>query len=154
MKTFHSDILETLSKRISDWSSGSFGFASASGLVLIWLIAGPIMHFSEMWQLFINTTTTTITFLMVFLIQRSERKDTQALHLKLNAIMRKLDIEETMLDVEHSREQKLDSLEQENQEKANKARDQKRGSQHRSLIYAGQAPDCRRAERNRTPVKS
>jgi low affinity Fe/Cu permease len=121
-KEFHSEFLEKLSRRISHWSGSSIGFACASTLILVWLITGPIMRFSAAWQLFINTTTTTITFLMVFLIQRAEQKHAQALHLKLNAIMEKLGIDKALLDVEHTREQKLDALEDANKAKAKRAK--------------------------------
>jgi low affinity Fe/Cu permease len=120
-KKFHSDFLENLSMKISGWSSSSFGFAAAGGIVILWALAGPILHFSEPWQLFINSVTTIITFLMVFLIQRAEQKNAQALHLKLNKIMERLDIDDRMLDIENSREETLDSLEEANQRKALRA---------------------------------
>jgi len=118
-KRFHSDVLERLSERIGDWSSSSIGFACASLTIILWLIAGPIMHYSEKWQLIINSVTTTITFLMVFLIQRTEHKDAQALHAKLDAIMEILGVNNKLMDLEHWPERKLDELEQRNQDKAN-----------------------------------
>lgn len=62
-------------------------FISAVAIVLIWAISGPLFHFSEAWQLVINTGTTIITFLMVFVIQQSQNKDTVAIHLKLNELI-------------------------------------------------------------------
>jgi len=69
-------------------AAGSTGaFFSAAGLVLIWALTGPVFHYSETWQLVINTGTTIITFLMVFLIQKSQNKDSLAIQLKLNELV-------------------------------------------------------------------
>ena len=62
-------------------------FCGALAIVIIWGVAGPVFHFSEDWQLVINTGTTIITFLMVFLIQQSQNKDSVAVHLKLNELL-------------------------------------------------------------------
>jgi low affinity Fe/Cu permease len=121
-KRFHSKFLETLSSQISAGCSSSLGFASAVLIIVVWLICGPIMGFSEIWQLAINTLTTTITFLMVFLIQRAEQKDTQALHVKLNAIIERLGIDHSFLDVETSSEQRLDELQERSKKKAEQAK--------------------------------
>ena len=59
----------------------------AVGVVIVWALLGPVFHFSDTWQLVINTGTTIVTFLMVFLIQRSQNKDSLAIHLKLNEIV-------------------------------------------------------------------
>lgn len=69
-------------------ASGSTGaFIMAVSVILVWLVSGPVFHYSDTWQLVINTGTTIITFLMVFLIQRSQNKDSVALHLKLNELV-------------------------------------------------------------------
>jgi low affinity Fe/Cu permease len=74
--------------RAATWAAGtSWAFAAAAAIVLIWAITGPIFDYSEPWQLVINTGTTIITFLMVFLIQRSQNKDSRAVHLKLNELI-------------------------------------------------------------------
>src|SRR4051794_15385168 len=62
-------------------------FILATLIVIVWAITGPMFHYSETWQLVINTGTTIITFLMVFLIQQSQNKDTVALHLKMNELI-------------------------------------------------------------------
>ena len=68
--------------------AGSSGaFATASLLVLVWALTGPYFHYSELWQIVINTLTTIITFLMVFVIQHSQNKDSVAIHLKLNELL-------------------------------------------------------------------
>jgi len=79
--------LEELARRVTDWTGGSWAFAVALGTIVVWAVSGPFFHFSDTWQLVINTGTTIITFLMVFLIQRSQNKDSRALHLKLNEIV-------------------------------------------------------------------
>jgi low affinity Fe/Cu permease len=79
--------LEHLSQRATRFTASALGFGSALALVLIWLLLGPMFHYSEDWQLVINTLTTIITFLMVFLIQRAQNKDVLALHLKLNELI-------------------------------------------------------------------
>jgi low affinity Fe/Cu permease len=76
-----------LSRWAMEWSGSSTAFALAVSIVLVWLITGPFFAFSDTWQLVINTGTTVITFLMVFLIQRSQNKDSQAIHLKLNELL-------------------------------------------------------------------
>ncbi|MFU1911628.1 low affinity iron permease family protein [Bordetella hinzii] len=69
------------------WTGSSLAFAGAVALVLGWAVCGPLFGYSETWQLVINTGTTIITFLMVFLIQQSQNKDSQALHLKLDELL-------------------------------------------------------------------
>ena len=77
--------------QFSNWVTKATGsptaFLLALLIVLIWGICGPVFHFSEVWQLVINTGTTIITFLMMFVIQQSQNKDTMALHLKLNELI-------------------------------------------------------------------
>jgi low affinity Fe/Cu permease len=79
--------LERLSSVVTGWAGSSSAFATALVVILVWAITGPLFHFSDTWQLVINTGTTIVTFLMVFLIQRSQNKDAVAIHLKLNEIV-------------------------------------------------------------------
>jgi low affinity Fe/Cu permease len=78
---------ERLARVVTDWAGSSQAFAIAVGVLVIWAVTGPFFHYSDSWQLVINTGTTIVTFLMVFLIQRSQNKDAHALHLKLNEIV-------------------------------------------------------------------
>ena len=71
----------------TEWTGSTAAFLCAAGIILIWIITGPLFHFSDTWQLVINTGTTIVTFLMVFLIQRAQNKDTLALQLKLNELV-------------------------------------------------------------------
>lgn len=74
-------------QRITQWSGSTAAFLLALGTVLTWAISGPVFRYSETWQLVINTGTTIVTFLMVFLIQRGQNKDSLVLHLKLNELI-------------------------------------------------------------------
>jgi low affinity Fe/Cu permease len=79
--------LERVSQRVTHWAGSSWAFAIAALVVIVWLATGPLFHFSNTWQLVINTGTTIVTFLMVFLIQRTQNKDSLAIQLKLNEIV-------------------------------------------------------------------
>ena len=79
--------LARLSRLATDWSGSSAAFGLAVLTVVVWLVTGPLFGFSNTWQLVINTGTTIVTFLMVFLIQRAQNKDSQAIHLKLNELV-------------------------------------------------------------------
>jgi low affinity Fe/Cu permease len=79
--------LEHSARVVTVWTGSSQAFAGAVGVIIVWALLGPIFHFSDTWQLVINTGTTIVTFLMVFLIQRSQNKDSLAIHLKLNEIV-------------------------------------------------------------------
>jgi low affinity Fe/Cu permease len=79
--------LETMSLWATRWAGSSWAFALAALLIVTWLVTGPLFGYSNTWQLVINTGTTIITFLMVFLIQRAQNKDAMAIQLKLNEIV-------------------------------------------------------------------
>jgi low affinity Fe/Cu permease len=79
--------LERMSRKATAWAGSSWAFGLAIAIVVVWAVTGPIFHYSDTWQLVINTGTTIVTFLMVFLIQRSQNKDSLAIHLKLNELV-------------------------------------------------------------------
>lgn len=79
--------LEFLSTRVAHWAGSSWAFAFAVATILVWATVGPLFGFSDTWQLVINTSTTIVTFLMVFLIQRSQNKDSLAIQIKLNELI-------------------------------------------------------------------
>jgi low affinity Fe/Cu permease len=85
--TRRESLLERLSGLATAWTGTSLAFGLAVLVVVIWLATGPFFQFSDTWQLVINTGTTIVTFLMVFLIQRTQNKDSQAIHLKLNELV-------------------------------------------------------------------
>ena len=79
--------LERLSSWATRWSGSSGAFAVAVAIIIVWLVTGPFFHYSDTWQLVINTGTTIVTFLMVFLIQRGQNKESMAIQLKLNELV-------------------------------------------------------------------
>ena len=79
--------LERFSRALTDWVGTSWAFGVALLVVITWAATGPLFGFSDTWQLVINTGTTIVTFLMVFLIQRAQNNDARAIHLKLNEIV-------------------------------------------------------------------
>ena len=98
-------------------------FASAAGAILFWAISGPLFHFSDTWQLVVNTSTTIVTFLMVFLIQNTQNRDSEALHIKLDDVIRALDrTNKSLLDLEELDEKQLDRIRKRYTELAERAR--------------------------------
>ena len=80
-------IVERVSAAATEWTGHTSAFAWALVLVVGWTLSGPLFHYSDTWQLVINTVTNLVTFLMVFLIQRAQNKDTMALQLKVNELI-------------------------------------------------------------------
>jgi len=96
-----SQILERFSRKATEATGTSTAFILALLVIIVWMLTGPLFHFADTWQLVINTGTTIITFLMVFLIQRSQNKDALAIHLKLNEIVAALEgSSNRLIDVE------------------------------------------------------
>jgi low affinity Fe/Cu permease len=106
-----SQLLEKFSHRVTQACGTSSAFIIALLVVIVWLITGPIFEFSDTWQLVINTGTTIVTFLMVFLIQRTQNKDALAIHLKLNEIVAALEgASNRLIDVEDLNEDEIKTL--------------------------------------------
>jgi low affinity Fe/Cu permease len=103
--------LERSASAVTRWTGSTSAFTLACAVILIWGLSGPLFRFSDTWQLVINTGTTIVTFLMVFLIQRTQNKDSLALHLKLNEIVAALEgASNRLIDVESLTEQDLHVL--------------------------------------------
>jgi low affinity Fe/Cu permease len=106
-----SDRFGRFAARCSHYLGSRWAFVSAIAVILAWGITGPIFHFSDTWQLVINTGTTIVTFLMVFLIQNTQNRDARAIHLKLNELIHAVDkAKNRMIDVENLSELELDEL--------------------------------------------
>jgi low affinity Fe/Cu permease len=100
-----------ISKNMSMLLGSSIAFACAVSFVIIWALTGPYFHFSNSWQLVVNTTTTIITFWMVFLIQNTQNSDTKALHLKLDEIIRSIQgAHNELLNIEELGDEELKAL--------------------------------------------
>ena len=105
--------LERWSRAVTAWTGSSWAFARPRSVIIVWLVTGPLFHFSDTWQLVINTGTTIVTFLMVFLIQRAQNKDSLAIQLKLNEIVAAIPgASNRLIDVEDLSEDELMRLHQ------------------------------------------
>jgi low affinity Fe/Cu permease len=104
---------DNLSVRITKLTGSSWAFICAVLFVVLWAVSGPVFHFSDTWQLIINTATSVITFLMVFIIQQSQNKDTIALQLKLNELIAANNkASNRLIDVEDLTQEELNRLKQ------------------------------------------
>jgi low affinity Fe/Cu permease len=111
-------------KAASRFTGRPLCFALAVGVVLAWAVTGPLFKFSVTWQLVINTGTTIVTFLMVFLIQNTQNRDTQALQIKLDELIRATQgAHNALLDMEEREEQDLQEVQESYENLAQKARD-------------------------------
>jgi low affinity Fe/Cu permease len=117
--------LERFSARITAWAGGTSAFGFALATIIVWAALGPIFHYSDTRQLVINTGTTIVTFLMVFLIQRAQNKDALAIHLKLNELVAAIEgSSNRLIDVEALSEKDLRALQKHFHELARLAREE------------------------------
>ena len=106
-----STALERFSHQATVRAGSSWAFLIALSVIVVWAVTGPMFGYSDTWQLVINTGTTIVTFLMVFLIQRTQNKDALALHLKLNEIVAALEgASNRLIDVEDLTEEEIETL--------------------------------------------
>ncbi|MGL6039483.1 MAG: low affinity iron permease family protein [Soonwooa sp.] len=107
------NFFETFANWATNFTGSSIAFLGALLVVVIWVVSGPFFHYSDTWQLVINTGTTIVTFLMVFLIQKSQNKDSKALQIKLNELIAaSKQASNRMVDIEDLTEKELDQLHQ------------------------------------------
>ena len=93
------------------WTGRPSAFILAVLFILVWIVTGPIFHFSDTWQLVINTATTIVTFLMVFLIQNTQNRDSEAVQLKLDELLRSTPgAHNALLEIEELSEEELDEI--------------------------------------------
>jgi low affinity Fe/Cu permease len=101
-----------IAKRTSEFAGSSIAFVGACAVILIWVVTGPLFHFSDTWQLIINTGTTIVTFLMVFLVQHTQNRDARALHLKMDELLRSLDsARNRLIDLENCTDEEMAQIE-------------------------------------------
>jgi low affinity Fe/Cu permease len=117
----------SLFNRLTSWAASASGTPAASigaaAIVAVWAACGPVFHYSETWQLVINTGTTIVTFLMVFLIQSSQNRDSCAIHLKLDEIISSLkNAKDELMDLEGLDQKELDRIRDEYIRRAELAR--------------------------------
>jgi low affinity Fe/Cu permease len=95
----------------STWLGSKWAFAGAGLIIIVWAGTGPIFHYSDTWQLVINTGTTIVTFLMVFIIQNTQNRDARAINLKLNELIHAIDkARDQMIDIENVSDLELNEL--------------------------------------------
>ncbi len=108
-----SDAFRVFAHRSSVMLGSAWAFTGAVLVILVWILTGPTFHFSDTWQLIINTATTVITFLMVFLIQNTQNRDAKAMHLKLDELIRAIkDARDELVDLEDLSDEELKKLEE------------------------------------------
>jgi low affinity Fe/Cu permease len=108
-----SERFHRLSCVVAQHVGSHWAFFAAVLLIVVWALLGPVFDFNDTWQLVINTGTTIITFLMVFLIQATQNRDSRALHLKLDELIRATQARDVFADLEDATEQELDAFQRE-----------------------------------------
>ena len=116
------DAFHVIARRCSDVLGSPWAFCIAILIIVVWAVTGPIFGFSDTWQLIINTGTTIVTFLMVFLIQNTQNHDAKVVHLKLDELIRALaGARNSLVDLEELSEEELKKLEKEFRQLSEKA---------------------------------
>ena len=104
-------LFDKIASKVTRATGSPAAFAIAAIVIIVWAVTGPVFHFSDTWQLVINTGTTIITFLMVFIIQQSANKDTVAIHLKLNELIAaNKNASNQLVDIEDLTETELETV--------------------------------------------
>jgi len=152
MATRINRLLEQFSESATRYSGSSWAFALAAALIIVWILSGPMFGFSDTWQLVINTGTTIITFLMVFLIQRAQNKETAAMQLKLNELVAAVKgASNRLIDLEDWKEEELVELHEHYKRLSYLANKEKDSHQSLSVDNAAQRHHQKR-KANRPPA--
>ena len=125
------ELFRKFAQTTSQAVGSSWAFILAVLIIIVWAITGPMFHYSDTWQLVINTGTTIITFLMVFLIQNTQNRDAKAIHLKLDELIRALkDARNELIDLERLSDEDLANLEKQFE------RVRKKGERNETMLAA------------------
>jgi low affinity Fe/Cu permease len=125
-------LFTALANETSKWAGRPFTFMACVALVLVWALSGPLFGFSDTWQLVINTSTTIVTFLMVFLIQNTQNRDNAAIQAKLDEIIRTGDGDNKFIGIEHMSDEDLEAILREVEASAEKLHRERRRREGRN----------------------
>lgn len=127
------DLFTRFTSVVSSWLGRPWIFVAALALLILWGLSGPLLGFSDTWQLIVNTSTTIITFLVVFIIQNTQNRDNLAMNVKQDAIMRKLGIaDKELVEAEEQTDTKLETHVKQVQRKTEKNPSKKASARRRS----------------------
>lgn len=111
LQTQASDWFGPFANTTSGWLGSRWGFSAAAVFVVVWALTGPIFHYSDTWQLIINSVTNIVTFLMVFLLQNTQNRDAKAINLKLDELIYAISsAKDQMIDIEKLSDRELEEL--------------------------------------------
>ena len=134
-----SDVFRVFARRSAMMLGTAWAFTAAVLVIVVWLLTGPTFHFSDTWQLIINTGTTIVTFLMVFLIQNTQNRDTKATQLKLDEIIRALKrARNELVDLEDLSDEELNKLEEQFKRLRKKAENHGKNLRHAEPAKTGE----------------
>jgi low affinity Fe/Cu permease len=125
---YRRSLFDRFSRRIASFAGHPLAFAFAAAVIGVWVVSGPVFGYSDTWQLVINTATTIVTFLMVFLIQNTQNRDGEAVQIKLDELIRAAEgAHNGLLDLEELSESELQAFKEKYEQLAEKARAEIRG---------------------------
>jgi low affinity Fe/Cu permease len=123
-------IFDRFAKKMAQVLGHPLAFCAALAIIILWALSGPLFHFSDTWQLVINTSTTIITFLMVFLIQNTQNRDSEAMQIKLDEVIRSMKrADNSILGSENLTEKELHELREHYERLAKQAQEKLKGTQ-------------------------
>ncbi len=145
-------LFRRFAEKTSETVGSAWAFATAVVVIAAWATTGPLFHYSDTWQLVINTSTTIVTFLMVFLIQYTQNRDTATLRLKLDELIRSSHARNDFIELEELDDQELRALRDEFhqlREKVDEHRDRRKSSPDRAAMTAAAPTRVRKPPRTR-----
>lgn len=145
------NLFENLSSSVTKNAGSTSAFIIALSIIIVWLITGPVFHYSDSWQLVINTGTTIVTFLMVFLIQRSQNKESLAMQIKLNELIASSRLASNrLIDIEDLTEEELATLGKYYAELVSRSKKEKNMHQSHSIEEARELHELKTKQEKRS----